>query len=95
MGEIDIAKIIQDILSMSQTDAFVKIGFILAIIGFTIWWKIKGDNIKRDQARNSENRADQINHDHSIEQNRTDNQQVRTDSQRTDDFFKGEKNGRS
>jgi hypothetical protein len=89
VGEVDVIKMIQDVLSMSQTGAIIKIAFMVAVVSFAIWWKLKGKKIKRAQARSAESKAAQANHDSAVSQNRLDNIQVQSDSKRIDDFTKG------
>lgn len=85
----DVADSVSTVLKMSNTAIIIKAVFMVATVFFAIWLKVKGNKIKIENARADEARNDQVNHDTAVNQNRTDNTQVRSDSQRVDDFFKG------
>ncbi len=92
MGEIDITKILIQVLTTGTSGAIIKIVLMVASIGFSFWWKFKIDKIKAEAARERESAEDRMNHERSIEQNNTDNNQIKSDSQRADDFLNGGKN---
>lgn len=88
------AKIKDDIgaiLTSTQSGLILKGLLIAATIVIYIWSAIAGKKSKQEIARETEAKDDQVNHDSAVQQNKTDNQQAQSDSQRIDDILKGSK----
>ena len=88
------AKIKDDIgaiLTSTQSGLILKGLLIFATIAIYIWSAITGKKSKQVIARETEAKDDQVNHDSAVQQNKTDNQQAQSDSQRIDDILKGSK----
>jgi cytoskeletal protein RodZ len=92
MGEI--VDMVNSVLTMSDTSAIIKIILIFVTVGFGLYMAIKGKAIRRDQARDTENRDATRDQTNTVNQNRTDNQQTQSDSTRVDDFLQGGNDGR-
>ena len=81
-------------LTMSSTGAIIKIILIILSVAFGLYMAIKGKSIRKQQARDTENRDANRDSENTVNQNRNDNQQTQSDSQRVDDFLQGGKDGR-
>lgn len=77
------------ILSSNQSGLILKGVLIFLTIVIYIWSAIAGKKTKTDIARDTEAKDEQINHDAAVQQNKTDNQQAQSDSQRIDEILKG------
>jgi hypothetical protein len=85
----EVTKVVSEILTMSETAAIIKIALILATVGLSIFIGFKTKKFKRDASQKEAASDATRNEQNSVKQNRQDNQQVQSDSQRADDFLNG------
>lgn len=82
---------ISGILTSNQSGLILKGLLIIATIFIYVWTAIAGKKSAKEIARDTEAKDEQINHDAAVQQNKTDNQQAQSDSQRIDDILNGRK----